>query len=229
LASTGNATSNATYWKKLAAKGTDGTDVGTTITTEGDILYRDGSGLQRLAKGTAAQVLKMNAGATAPEWGTDEGGKILQVVHMVKTDTTSLNSTSFADLSGLTITITPTLASSKILVTGHLQMVSYDQYWAYKVTDGAGSDITNFIGDARSSRFRSTGGNIYTEPDSNRSKMNSFMLLDTPNSTSAETYKIQASNSGGSYTMYVNRSHGDTDSLSGWTSVSTMTCFEIAG
>ena len=50
--------------------GLDGTDVGTTITTEGDILYRDGSGLQRLAKGTAAQALVMNAGATAPEWGS---------------------------------------------------------------------------------------------------------------------------------------------------------------
>ena len=44
LASTGNATSNATYWTKLAAKGTDGTDVCTTITTQGDIIYRDGSG-----------------------------------------------------------------------------------------------------------------------------------------------------------------------------------------
>ena len=61
-ASTGNATSNASYWTKLAAKGTDGTDVGTTLTTQGDILYRDGSGLQRLAKGTAGQVLKMNSG-----------------------------------------------------------------------------------------------------------------------------------------------------------------------
>ena len=69
-ASTGNATSNASYWTKLAAKGTDGTDVGTTLTTQGDILYRDGSGLQRLPKGTAGQVLKMNAGATAPEYGT---------------------------------------------------------------------------------------------------------------------------------------------------------------
>ena len=68
LASTGNATSNATYWTKLAAKGTDGTDVGATLTTEGDILYRDGSGLQRLAKGTASQQLAMNSGATAPEW-----------------------------------------------------------------------------------------------------------------------------------------------------------------
>ena len=68
-ASTGNATSNASYWTKLAAKGTDGTDVGATLTTQGDILYRDGSGLQRLPKGTANQVLKMNAGATAPEYG----------------------------------------------------------------------------------------------------------------------------------------------------------------
>ena len=73
LASTGNATSNATYWTKLAEKGTngtDGTDVGATLTTQGDVLYRDGSGLQRLAIGTAGQALKVNSGATAPEWGT---------------------------------------------------------------------------------------------------------------------------------------------------------------
>ena len=38
------ATSVTAYWTKLAAKGTDGsdgTDVGTTITTQGDILFRD--------------------------------------------------------------------------------------------------------------------------------------------------------------------------------------------
>ena len=69
-AGSGNATSNASYWTKLAAKGTDGTDVGATLTTQGDILYRDGSGLQRLPKGTAGQVLKMNAAANAPEYGT---------------------------------------------------------------------------------------------------------------------------------------------------------------
>jgi len=41
-----------------------------TLTTQGDILYRDGSGLQRLAKGTASQELRMNSGATSPEWHT---------------------------------------------------------------------------------------------------------------------------------------------------------------
>jgi hypothetical protein len=77
LASTGNLPTNATYWEQMSAAGTDGTDVGTTITTQGDILFRDGSGLQRLAKGSAADVLTMNAGATAPEWTapSSEAGK----------------------------------------------------------------------------------------------------------------------------------------------------------
>ena len=73
-ASTGNAVSNATYWT-LMAQG--GTDVGTTLTTQGDILYRDGSGLQRLPKGTAGQVLQMNSGATAPEYGTVSSDMVL--------------------------------------------------------------------------------------------------------------------------------------------------------
>ncbi len=74
-----NPTSASAYWTKIAAKGTDGTDVGATLTTQGDILFRDGSGLQRLAKGTAGQDLRMNSGATAPEWYTASGGGILQM------------------------------------------------------------------------------------------------------------------------------------------------------
>lgn len=83
-ASTGNAPSTGGTvhgsWAYLAkggaagTNGTDGTDVGTVITTAGDLLYRDGSGLQRLAKGTASQVLTMNSGATAPEWAAAAGG-----------------------------------------------------------------------------------------------------------------------------------------------------------
>jgi hypothetical protein len=42
----------------------------------GDILYRGADEWERLPKGTAAQVLKMNAGATAPEWGEAAGGGI---------------------------------------------------------------------------------------------------------------------------------------------------------
>ena len=84
LASQGNAVSNGTYWNIMSSagtNGTNGTDIGTTLTTQGDMLYRDGSGLQRLAKGTASQELRMNSGATAPEWHTpaSSGTDCLQV------------------------------------------------------------------------------------------------------------------------------------------------------
>jgi len=72
-ASTGNATSSASHWTKLAEKGTNGTDgtnVATTITTQGDILYRDGSGLARLPAGTSGQVLKTGGSGANPSWGT---------------------------------------------------------------------------------------------------------------------------------------------------------------
>jgi len=43
-------------------------------TTQGDIIYHNGTDNVRLAKGTASQVLTMNAGATAPEWATPSAG-----------------------------------------------------------------------------------------------------------------------------------------------------------
>ena len=91
LASTGNATSNATYWTKLAQKGTDGTNVGTTITTQGDILYRDASGLARLPAGTSGQLLKSGGSGANPSWGTDAGGSILAVSHKSTGDTFAIN------------------------------------------------------------------------------------------------------------------------------------------
>lgn len=45
-------------------------------TTQGDIIYHNGTDNVRLAKGTATQVLAMNSGATAPEWVNPSTGKI---------------------------------------------------------------------------------------------------------------------------------------------------------
>ena len=73
LASTGNLPTNATYFEQMSQAGTNGTDLTTTLTTQGDILYRDGSGLQRLGIGTAGQALKVNSGATGYEFGTAGG------------------------------------------------------------------------------------------------------------------------------------------------------------
>ena len=118
LASTGNATSSATYWTKLASKGADGsngsngsngTDLTSTLTTQGDILYRDGSGLQRLAKGTANQELRINSGATAPEWHTP-----------------AVASSDFVKIASTTISGTPTTVDFTGVFTS-----TYRQYEVY--------------------------------------------------------------------------------------------------
>ena len=70
LASTGNLPTNATYFEQMAQAGTNGTDLTSTLTTQGDILYRDGSGLARLGAGTAGQVLQTGGAGANPSWGT---------------------------------------------------------------------------------------------------------------------------------------------------------------
>ena len=45
----------------------------------GDIMYYNGTNYIRLAKGSAAQLLTINSGATAPEWTTSSGATIQQV------------------------------------------------------------------------------------------------------------------------------------------------------
>ena len=69
LASTGNATSNATYWTLIAKKGADVTE----LTTHGDFLFRDGTGVQRLAAGSSGQVLVTKGASANPEWASANG------------------------------------------------------------------------------------------------------------------------------------------------------------
>ena len=71
LASTGNLPTNATYFEQMSSagtNGTNGTDLTTTLTTQGDLVYRDGSGLQRLGAGTAGQVLQTGGAGANPSW-----------------------------------------------------------------------------------------------------------------------------------------------------------------
>ncbi|WDQ27603.1 hypothetical protein EXVC031PHodr_022 [Pelagibacter phage EXVC032P Baldr] len=81
-ASQGNAVGNATaYWNIMSSagtNGTNGTDLTSTLTTQGDILYRDGSGLARLGYGTAGQVLQTGGSGANPSWTTVSSGKIKQ-------------------------------------------------------------------------------------------------------------------------------------------------------
>tara|TARA_R110000772_G_scaffold112782_2_gene217068 strand:+ start:292 stop:1212 length:921 start_codon:yes stop_codon:yes gene_type:complete len=81
-AGTNQAVGNATaYWNIMSSAGTngsDGTDLSTTLSTQGDMLYRDGSGLQRLGTGTSGQLLQSGGSGANPSWTTVSGGKIKQ-------------------------------------------------------------------------------------------------------------------------------------------------------
>ena len=88
LASTGNLPTDTTYFEQMSSagtNGTDGTDLTTTLTTQGDIVYRDGSGLQRLGAGTSGQVLQTNGTGANPSWGTVSSDLVL----LNHTDSTS--------------------------------------------------------------------------------------------------------------------------------------------
>jgi len=81
LASTGNLPTDTTYWDQMSAKGTDGTNG--TLTTQGDLVYRDGSGLQRLGAGTAGQVLQTGGAGANPSWGTVSSDYVLLATQTV--------------------------------------------------------------------------------------------------------------------------------------------------
>ena len=88
-ASTGNLPTDTNFWDQMSSagtNGTDGTDLGTTLTTQGDIVYRDASGLARLPAGSANQVLQSGGAGANPSWTNQaEGG----LVHLGTTDVTS--------------------------------------------------------------------------------------------------------------------------------------------
>ena len=90
-ASTGNLPTVTTYWNQMSAKGTDGTDIGATLTTQGDILYRDGSGLQRLAAGTNGQALLTGGSGANPSWGTLSSDWVKIAQTNITSDTASVD------------------------------------------------------------------------------------------------------------------------------------------
>ena len=119
LASTGNLPTNTTYWDQMSSAGTDGTDLTSTLTTQGDIVYRDASGLQRLGAGTSGQVLQTNGTGANPSWVDASSGTVLNVLSRRMTTAIVLNqasSSSYTYYGDEYITYTPVSSSSKILV-----------------------------------------------------------------------------------------------------------------
>jgi hypothetical protein len=156
-------------------------------TTLGDIEYRSATANTntRLALGTAGQILQVNAGATAPEWATPAGGggKVLQVI-MATTATETTNSTSTMADTSLTATITPSSATSKVLVMVAQQAVE-------KAAGNAGNSVYFEIR-RDSTTISNMGGTLGYENSSKILRFSTnYNYLDEPATTSATTYKTR--------------------------------------
>ncbi len=152
-------------------------------------------------------------------------GSIVQVIQSTKTDATTVTSTSYVDITGLSVSITPSSTSSKILI-----MYSVDAGTNGDICHGYGTLVRNsteiFKADAAGIRRCSTfivntnGQGQYTFSGS---------YLDSPSTTSATTYKIQVLSSNGT-AIAINRSGRDDNNLGyDGRAVSSITVMEIKG
>jgi hypothetical protein len=175
----------------------------------GDVIYATANDTPaRLGIGTAGQVLTVNSGATAPEWKTPAaggGGKVLQVVYASYNTDTSSTSATYAD-TGLSATITPTLATSKVLVL-------VEQNGCRK-EGNTSINLKLFRGATELLKFAELLGSTATTARNILAAGASY--LDSPATTSATTYKTQFAADNGA-TAYVQNS----------TAASTITLLEI--
>jgi len=156
------------------------------------------------------------------------GGKILQVVSTTKSDTFSTSSFAFTDVTGLSVSITPSTTSSKILVLVNLtgDGTMGQTRAVYRLVRNSTAIA---IGDTAGSRPRAFAG-IYRANDNNTSGVVSVSYLDSPASTSEQTYKVQASEGNDtSYSVYVNRAAGWSDANGHPATISTITAIEVQG
>lgn len=170
-------------------------------------------------------------GGANAQWigAVSRSGGILQVVSTTKTDTFSASVTagSSSPITGLTVSITPSSTSSKILVLAQVSGMALAHANPFAVALTASSSKIN-IGDAAGNRTRI--GSENSTSSANESSSVSLNYLHSPGTTSTITYGVDVINRAGStQTQYVNRTSNDTDAVDRTRSVSNITLMEVAG
>ena len=236
---TGNAPSSGgtphASWQYLA-KG----QATSPTTTQGDIIVRGASADGRLAIGSAGQAVKVNSSGNGLEYGT--AGGILQVKTSSNQNVTgslSVSSTNtLYDIPNHNVTITPSSASNKILIsfqaTGETNNNSHSYSMVLKRTISGGSS-TLIQGDIQSGASRRP---IFTQTlqvydigdhDTTMEIAHCSNYLDSPNTTSAVTYQLQIKNhEGGTGTYYYNRNVRDDNANHSERGLSWVTAMEVA-
>ena len=181
-----------------AGTATAGFDALSPMTTAGDIMYGGSSGTgTRLAASTDGHVLTATGAGSAPAW-EESAGKILQVVTDTGPTNFSSTSTSLVQVTDSDISITPTSASSRIIlhwqITPHINTTTVPgtslvmQLQAYRGTTSLG-----IIDNGRVNYPASTSASFYKDQGK------TLTWVDHPNTTSAVTYWLYGKVSDGTF------------------------------
>lgn len=167
---------------------------------------------------------------TVNGWADVGGGKVLQVKQAVQTGRVTLTASSYTTVSGLSITITPSSASSKILIMVNIEGSGTDRYQAFRLYRG-GTAIGIGAANASEERMTFSMDTNNSSPNDNYVNHNASMTyLDSPATTSSQTYTLRFRRTHGTGTYYLNRPVTVDGSYS-YTryGISTITVMEIAG
>jgi len=181
--------------------------------------------IKHASSGSNNIVLASDGKVTFPQ----NTGNILQVKQAVKTDTSSSTSENYADISGLSVAITPASTSNKILVTCNIHVSGHtDSFQAFKVLrDSTAIGLgTAGTGNQTNASFATMCMNQGSAEYGLRT--GNFEFLDSPSSTSALTYKVQWASTYQDYTSYINRPHDTVDDDYSIFTSSSITVYEVA-
>ena len=156
-------------------------------------------------------------------------GMILQVVSTTKTDSFSAGTSTFAEVTGLSASITPSSVSNKIyiVVTGTAGHTSTSRP-GYTTIAKDGSPI--YIGDQYSTFTNWVrAGSAMSVSSDNFGDQIAMSYLDSPATTSSITYSVQARVGDGTGAMTIGRTGGVSNDANRFTAPSTITLMEVAG
>ena len=119
---------------------------------------------------------------SAAKLASGVGGKVLQVSNFVQTSSAqNISSSSYTDLTAMSVAITPTASNSKILISASINARTVDQL-------GFGMQ---FVRGSTSVYATLATYSIYTSGITEIYSAYPFSYIDSPNTTSETTYKIQ--------------------------------------
>jgi hypothetical protein len=157
--------------------------------------------------------------------GVASSSAILQVKSTVLTSTFTTTSATFTGVTGLTVAITPSSASNKVLVVAQIAyaMSNAVGYGHFKLSGG---NSGNYVGDSPGSRIAAVFGGYAGSNDQEGVYMGTIVFLDSPSTTSATTYGVSVRTAADS-SVHINRASADSNDNSKTRGASSITVMEV--